>query len=109
MKTGYVYIMSNKLRTVYYIGVTNSIERRVLEHKAGIGSSFCNRFQCYDLLYYEDFSDITEAILKEKQMKKWNRVWKEELIQKNNIDMLDLAADWYTAEQISEVKTISVR
>lgn len=101
--------MSNKLRTVYYIGVTNSIERRTLEHKAGVGSTFCNRFQCYDLLYYEEFLDITGAIEKEKQMKKWDRAWKEELIQKANHDMKDLAAEWYTAEQISQLKNITVR
>lgn len=108
MKTGYVYIMSNKLRTVLYIGVTNSIERRILEHKAGVGSRFCNRFQCYELLYYEDFLDITGAIEREKQMKKWNKAWKVELIKTINPDMVDLAMDWYTEKQILELKNITV-
>ena len=101
--------MSNKLRTVLYIGVTNSIQRRALEHKAGVGSKFCNKFQCYDLIFFEDFQDITGAIEREKQMKLWKREWKENLIRQNNPDMVDLAAEWYSEEQIEEVKNSTVR
>lgn len=104
MKTGYTYIMSNKLRTVFYIGVTNDIERRVLEHKAGIGSSFSNRYQCYYLIHFEQYYDISEAIIREKQLKKWNRQWKINLISENNPKIIDLAIEWYTAEQISIAK-----
>lgn len=96
--------MSNKLRTTFYIGVTNDIERRALEHRGGVGSSFCKRYQCYYLVHFEDYFDISEAIIREKQMKKWNREWKINLITENNPDMIDLAADWFSEEHIAAVK-----
>lgn len=97
------------MRTVLYIGVTASIELRVLEHKAGVGSLFANRYQCYDLLYYEEFDDITGAIEREKQLKKWNRAWKENLIKESNPSMNDLAKDWYSQEEIMQRKDSTVR
>ena len=97
---GYVYIVTNKHRTVLYIGVTNDIERRICEHKAGVGSSFSSKFKCTFLLYHQQYMTIVEAIEAEKQMKKWKRDWKIELIKQNNPDMLDLAADWFTEEQL---------
>ncbi len=101
--------MSNKLRTVLYIGVTNSIERRVLEHKAGIGSKFSNHYQCYDLVYFEDFLDITGAIERETQMKRWKREWKNNVIKASNPELLDLAEDWYTTEEIQALKNSTLR
>ena len=77
---GYVYIMSNKTRTVLYIGVTADLERRVDEHRNGIGSVFTKKYGCKYIIYYEVFDDIESAIAREKALKKWNRRWKEELI-----------------------------
>lgn len=87
---GCVYIVSNKRRTVYYIGVTADLMRRIREHKSGEGSAFTKKYNCTDLIYYESFLRIDEAIAREKRLKKWKRAWKEELIKKLNPDLRDL-------------------
>jgi len=89
-----VYIVSNFTRSVFYTGVTNNLERRISEHKNNEGGVFTSKYKCHYLLYYEDYSDIRNAIAREKQLKKWHRAWKMELIQKDNPDLLDLAKDW---------------
>ena len=87
---GYVYIMSNKYRTVLYIGVTSDLRSRSYEHKHREGSTFAKRHNCTDLVYYEFHEDVETAIEREKQLKKWKRSWKEELIRKVNPEMKDL-------------------
>ena len=77
-----VYMMSNFARTVFYIGVTNDLGRRVMEHKCNEGGVFTSKYKCHYLVYYE------------KQLKNWQRKWKIELIRKENPDLLDLAKDW---------------
>ena len=94
MKQAYVYIMSNKNRTTFYIGVTNNIERRVAEHKGRDGSVFAAKYQCYDLLYFEHFWGMQDAIRREKQLKNWHREWKINLIKQENPEMKDLAVHW---------------
>ncbi len=79
MTNGFTYIMSNKNRTTFYIGVTNDIERRVLEHKAGFGSVFTKKYNCIELVYFDDIGDIVSAIAREKQLKNWHRQWKNKL------------------------------
>lgn len=69
MKQGVTYIMSNINHTTLYVGVTSDIERRVFEHKTGIGSAFTTKYKCSDLLYFETFGDITHAIARESQLK----------------------------------------
>ena len=90
-----VYILSNHARTVLYTGVTSHLESRVLEHKQGTGSRFTSAYKCFYLMYYEEYSDIRNAIAREKQLKKWRRQWKIELIRKENPEMIDLAENWY--------------
>jgi putative endonuclease len=90
----FVYIMSNKSRTVFYIGVTNNLERRVKEHKTGLGSEFTSKYKLFELIYFEIISDIKTAIKREKQLKRWHREWKINLIKTLNPEMLDLAYDW---------------
>lgn len=104
MKKGYVYIMSNKNRTTTYIGVTNNIERRVLEHKTGYGSTFSKRYNLHDLLYYESINGMQSAIDREKQLKNWHKQWKWNLIKEGNPELRDLADGWFTEEQIDEYK-----
>ena len=70
MKGGYVYIMSNTKRTTFYIGVTSDLRTRIADHKNGIGSSFTSKYRIVDLLYYEEFPDIYQAIDREKQLKR---------------------------------------
>ncbi len=91
MQTYYIYIISNKNRTVFYTGVTNDLQRRVSEHKSGKGSVFTIKYNCTDLLYFEPFMDINQAIQREKYIKNRNRQWKLDLIMKQNPDMIDLS------------------
>ena len=91
----YIYILTNFTRSVLYIGVTNDIHLRVLQHKNGEGSVFTSKYKCHCLLYFEEYFQINEAIAREKQLKNWQRKWKDELIRKENPDLTDLAADWY--------------
>ncbi len=77
-----------------YIGVTNNLERRVLEHRNKIVKGFTSRYNVDKLVYFEKFSDINEAIKREKRLKKWNRQWKINLIEKDNPEWKDLAEEW---------------
>ena len=87
----WVYIMSNKSRTVLYIGITNDLYRRYLEHKQEVIKGFTQKYKCHDLLYYEEFADIDEAIAREKHLKGWLRAKKDELISTVNPEKKDLA------------------
>ena len=82
----YVYIITNPDKTSLYIGVTNDIERRLSEHHATRGrwKSFAGRYFCYNLIWFEQFSHIDEAIMREKEIKGWRREKKELLIAKSN-------------------------
>ena len=84
MKTSYIYILTNKNKTKLYIGVKNNLQRRLAEHKKGIGSKFTKRYNVHHLICYEKFVDITKAIEREKQLKKWSRSKKEKLIESIN-------------------------
>ncbi|MDK2842319.1 MAG: putative endonuclease [Anaerophaga sp.] len=88
MKTYFVYILTNKNKTVLYVGVTNDLVRRLEEHvnhKNHI-NAFTYRYKCYYLLYYEEHRDINQAISREKQIKGWKRIKKENLISEFNPD-----------------------
>ena len=82
MKCYFVYITTNPTRTVLYIGVTNSLARRMDEHRANRNHKlkFGGKYFCYNLIYYEEFQDIRNAISREKELKKWRREKKENLI-----------------------------
>jgi len=94
-KGGYVYILSNKNKTVFYTGVTSDIRTRVYQHRFEKGSVFTSKYNVYELMYYEFFNTIEEAIVNEKKFKNNRREWKIELIKKQNPAMVDLAEDWY--------------
>jgi putative endonuclease len=98
VKDGFVYIVSNKKRTTLYIGVTSNIENRIFEHKTGKGGVFSSKYKLTDLLYFECVQGMDDAILREKQMKKWNRDWKLRLIKEENPELEDLAADWFDGD-----------
>lgn len=90
-KTYYTYIMSSNNNNTLYIGVTGDLNRRVLEHKSGTGSSFTAKYHCHKLVYYECFSDINQAISREKELKGWKREKKEKLIDTLNPERKDLS------------------
>ncbi len=95
MNTYYVYIMTNPLKTVLYIGVTNSLLRRVLEHKQHFNQkSFTSRYNLTKLVYFEIFEKVYDAIAREKQLKRWHREWKESLISEVNNSWRDLSLEW---------------
>ena len=89
----WVYIMSNKSRTVLYIGITNDLYRRYLEHKQEIIKGFTQKYKCHDLLYYEEFADVDDAIAREKEIKAWRREKKDMLIAASNPSRKDLAEE----------------
>jgi len=70
---GYIYIITNKNRTVLYIGSTTDIKRRIFEHKKRLFGGFSKKYNCCDLLFYEFFPDISDAAKRETQMKAWKR------------------------------------
>ena len=90
---GYVYFMTTSSNKVLYVGVTNSLKRRVVEHAEGSGSEFTRKYNCNKLVYYESFPDIEQAIVREKQIKHFNREWKNQLVEAINPEWLDLKHD----------------
>lgn len=90
----YVYIVTNKMNEVFYIGVTNNLERRISEHKLGAFEGFTKKYNCKKLVFYEIFNDINCAIAREKKLKNWHRQWKIDLIQETNPNFEDLSLEW---------------
>ena len=86
----HVYIVTNRKHGTLYTGVTNDLARRTYEHREGLVPGFTKKHGCKQLVWFEVHSDITVAILREKQVKKWLRPWKEELIEAVSPDWLDL-------------------
>ncbi len=89
-KNYYVYIVSSKKYGTLYTGITNNLVRRIYEHKESLLGGFTKKYKIYHLVYYEIHGDVREAILREKQIKKWNRDWKISLIEKDNPQWFDL-------------------
>lgn len=94
MKQFYVYIITNKPNGVLYTGLTNNLERRILEHKNKQIDGFSAKYNLSKLVYYEEFDNHHLAFEKERRMKKWKREYKLNLINQMNPNWIDLAADW---------------
>ena len=88
-----VYILASKRNGTLYIGVTSDLQKRVWQHKNNALEGFTKRYGVHNLVYYELYGDMLTAVSREKQMKKWNRAWKLELIEKHNPDWNDLWND----------------
>jgi len=93
MRQYYVYILASKRNGTLYIGVTNNLLRRVWEHKNCLVEGFTKKYHVHKLVYFEIYRDIYGAITREKRMKKWNRQWKIDLIEKANPQWRDLFLD----------------
>ncbi len=89
----YVYILSSQRRGTLYIGVTSNLLKRVYEHKNGMVDGFTKKYGVKMLVYYEAHGSAESAITREKQIKKWRRAWKLELIEKKNPGWRDLYAE----------------
>ena len=96
----YVYILANKTNSTVYIGVTNDLMRRLWEHRNDMIEGFTKTYHVHKLVYYESFSDVRDAIAREKQLKGWRRARKNELIESVNPAWEDLAGDWFMAGKI---------
>ncbi len=90
MKSCYVYILASCRNGTLYIGVTSDLIKRIYEHKHDFINGFSKKYQVHYLVYYEVHNEIREAIIREKQIKKWNRKWKLNLIEKMNPGWKDL-------------------
>ncbi len=85
-----VYILASKRNGTLYIGVTSNLQKRTWEHKKDLVEGFTKKYGIHRLVYYELHEDMVSAIKREKQMKKWNRAWKLELIERQNPCWRDL-------------------
>jgi putative endonuclease len=94
MRRYYVYILSNKYKTVLYVGFTNNLQRRVMEHKTKRNKGFTNKYNCDRLVYFKEFGDRDGAIAREKRIKKYSRQWKENLVNERNKEWRDLSEGW---------------
>ena len=114
LKTYYVYIMASASRALY-IGVTNNIERRAIEHWEGRVPGFSAKYKTRELVYVEPFGQVRAAIAREKQLKGWLRVRKIALIAFQNPEWKDLAAEWRlsvlgkSARELSEESLTSAK
>jgi putative endonuclease len=87
----FVYILASQFRGTLYIGVTSDLMRRIFEHRAGIRSGFAKQYSVHRLVHFEPFADMESAIAREKQLKRWHRQWKINLIEEKNPNWDDLA------------------
>jgi putative endonuclease len=93
MKTPCIYILTNKPKGSLYIGVTSNLSARIYQHKNGFVDSFSKKYNLHILAYFEVHENMYSAITREKQLKKWNRDWKIQLIEKINPSWRDLYYD----------------
>ena len=93
MKLHYLYILASMKNGTLYVGETNNLLRRIYEHKNDLVDGFTKKYKVHKLVYYEEINDTSTAIQREKQIKKWKRQWKINLIEKNNPEWKDLYYD----------------
>lgn len=95
MNLWHVYVMTNKMNGVLYIGVTDNLHERIKEHKLkSRPKSFTAKYNCNELVYFEEYNNNERAIVREKQLKKWKRDWKIKLIEEMNPSWMDLSMNW---------------
>ncbi|NIA07696.1 MAG: GIY-YIG nuclease family protein [Actinobacteria bacterium] len=90
MKYYYVYVLASRQNGTLYIGITSDLIKRTYEHKNDLVAGFTNKYHVHQLVHYEQFNNAQVAIAREKQLKKWKRKWKLELIEESNPDWKDL-------------------
>jgi putative endonuclease len=93
-KTYYVYLLTNWNNKVMYVGITNDLVRRIYEHKVKFVTSFTEKYNVTKLVYYEQTPDISEALNREKEIKKWRREKKNRLVVNTNPQWRDLSEDF---------------
>jgi putative endonuclease len=93
MKRPAVYILTNRTNGVLYIGVTSDLVKRIWQHRSDAVEGFSRRYRLHELVHFEQFESMVEAIEREKELKKWRRAWKTALIKKDNAAWRDLWPD----------------
>ena len=101
MKTYYVYILASDKNGTLYIGVTSDLQKRVYEHRNDLVDGFTKKYGVHRLVHFEETNDIEAALLREKQLKKWNRAWKIRLIEESNPGWRDLCEVLFASQLIS--------
>ena len=91
MSRHYLYILSTKKNGTLYVGVTHNIARRLQEHKTSLIPGFSSQYNISILVHLEEFSLMSDAVAREKKLKKWNRAWKIQLIEERNPEWKDLS------------------
>ena len=90
MRQPCTYILTNRGNQLFYVGVTSDIAARMMQHRAGEGSTHCQRYNIRKLVHVEFHATMPEAIAREKALKQWHREWKRRLVDENNPDWADL-------------------
>jgi putative endonuclease len=90
VKRFHVYILASRPRGATFIGVTGDIEHRLQQHRSGEGSAYVRKWSIYTLVYLEEYKYVNDAIAREKQLKKWRKAWKFDLIEKANPNWVDI-------------------
>jgi putative endonuclease len=93
-----VYILASQKRGTVYVGVTADLAQRIWQHRNGVTGGFASRYRVHRLVHAEFFEIMPDAIAREKQLKRWHRGWKLNLIEEGNPDWRDLAIEWGLAE-----------
>ena len=93
-KTYAVYILTNYNETTFYICVTGDLQKRIWEHKNKVVEGFTKKYNVDRLVYYELTEDVESALNREKQLKRWHRQWKINLIKEMNPELNDLSEQW---------------
>lgn len=93
-KEYYTYIMMNRWNTVSYVGISGDLSFRVWQHKEKVNEGFTKKYNINKLVYYETYDNPDDAIVREKQLKRWNRKKKVDLIKKENPEFKDLSDGW---------------
>ena len=101
-KKYYTYILTHERNHIFYIGVTNNIERRMSEHKTATFATHVGHYNIKKLVYFEEHSDIRIAIRREKTIKKWKRQWKINQVTEMNPDWIDLSLNWNLSKYIKD-------
>jgi putative endonuclease len=93
----YIYMLQSSSRRALYIGMTNNLHRRVLEHKTHQHEGYTDQYNAMRLVYWESYDNVYKAIAREKQLKRWRREKKLWLIAQFNPEWKNLAADWFNS------------
>lgn len=104
----YVYLLTSSENSVFYVGVTNDLIRRVIEHKIHRNDGFTNLYNVTKLVYFETFSNIEDAIKREKQVKRYKRLWKVNLVNGMNAEWKDLSGQIGVTKEMLESAKLSL-